>query len=127
LTSKPRPRLGIARPSRGPSFEPDLPVAGFYRVRLRRGAADSAIRIWLGPPRDPETGEPMPDRSPVWQAELNGQAVDVFTYWPGCARERISEAEGERLVERNRTLDDASAFYDPRRPIDLFAAEPPTF
>lgn len=124
---KPRPRLGIARAPRGPSFEPDLPVEGCYRVRLRCGAADSVIRIWLGPPANPETGEPMTERSPAWQAELNGQAVDVFAYWPGCARDPVSREEHDRLVARNATLNDASPFYDPKRPIDLFNADPPSF
>jgi hypothetical protein len=125
MTRQPRPRLGIARPPRGPAFDPDLPVAGFYRVRLRRGASDSVIRIWLGPPKDPETGEEMADRGFAWQAELNGQAVDVFDYWPGCARERISREEHDRIVERNRTMNEASPFYDPKKPIDIWSAPPP--
>jgi hypothetical protein len=106
-------------------IDPDLPECGFYRIVLRRGAADSGIRIWLGHPIDPGTGEEMIDRGFAWQAELNGQRVDLWRYWPGCAREPISREEYDRLVERNRTLDDASPFYDPTRPVDLFAAPPP--
>lgn len=121
-------RRGVARPSnRGPALDPDVPVPGCFRIKLRRDAPWSAIRIWLGPPRDPETGEEMSERGYRWQAELNGAPVDLYDHWPGCAREPISREEHDRIVGRNRTMDEDSPFYDPRKPIDLFTAPPPQF
>jgi hypothetical protein len=115
------------RPGRGPLLDPDLPECGCYRIVLRRGAPDSGIRIWLGHPIDPETGEEMLERPFNWQAELNGARVDLWNYWPGCAREPISREEYDRLATRNATMDEESPFYDARRPIDLFNAPPPRF
>jgi hypothetical protein len=120
-------RLGTPLPARGPAFDPDVPQVGCYRVHLRKGATASALRIWLGRPRDPDTGEEMLERPFSWQAELNGQSVDVLTYWPACAREPISREEHDRIVERNRTMDETSPFYDPRRRVDLSTAPPPSF
>jgi hypothetical protein len=118
-------RNGIPAPSRGPAVDPEAPQAGCYRVRLRKGAPDSAIRIWLGRPIDPESGEEMLERPFNWQCELNGQPVPLWDYWPGCAREPISREEYDRLIARNATLDEQSPFYDPLRPIDLGRAPPP--
>lgn len=120
-------RQGTPAPSRGPSYDPELPLTGCYRITLRRGAPDSAIRIWLGFPRDPETGEIMLERNLAWQAEVNGQAVDLYSYWPGCARHPIGREEHDRIVERNRTMDDESPFFDAKRPIDLRSAPAPKF
>jgi hypothetical protein len=109
----------------GPLLDPEVPEVGCWRIVLRRGAPASGIRIWLGHPPDPETGEEMLERPFMWQAELNGQRVDLHDYWPGCARERISREEYDRLVARNATMDEASPFYDPRKPVDLFNAPAP--
>ena len=118
-------RLGARAPSRGPALDPEAPEPGCYRVRLRRDAPDSALRIWLGPSLDPLTGEEMLERPLHWQCALNGQRVPVEDYWPGCARDRISREEHDRIVSRNATLDEASPFYDPKRSIDLWTAPPP--
>jgi hypothetical protein len=104
-----------------------MPTPGCFRVRLTRGAPDSAVRIWLGFPRDPETGEEMTERPYSWQATLNGAPVPLDRCWPGCARDPISRDEHDRLVERNRTMDPESPFYDPRRRVDLSTAPPPRF
>lgn len=104
--------------NRGPSFNPDLPIAGCYRATLTRGGPPVALRFWMGPPVDPETGEEM-DRAPRWQCRLNGaELVPVERFWPGCARDSISLEDHDRLCELNRTLDPADPYYDPRRPID---------
>jgi hypothetical protein len=108
-------------------LDADLPSPGCYRVRLRAGAPDSAVRIWLGHGVDPETGEEMLDRPFLWQASVNGQRVPLEQCWPGCAREPISREEHDRIATRNMTMDEESPFYDPRRPIDLFTAPPPSF
>jgi hypothetical protein len=64
----------------------------------------------------------------LWQAELNGcERVDLWNYWPGCARRSISREEYDRIAKRNATMDEESPFYDPRRPVDLFTAPPPAF
>lgn len=100
---------------------------GCYRVTLRRGAPASAVRIWLGHGVDDATGEEMVDRPMHWQASLNGARVPLDQCWPGCARETISREEHDRLVERNRTMDPDSAFFDVGRPVDLRHAAPPSF
>lgn len=119
-------RLGDPLPPRGPAFDPDQPQPGCYRVRLRKGAPDSAIRIWLGYGLDEATGEESRDRPIFWQCELNGaERVALERFWPGCALEPIRREEHDRICERNRTLDPESPFYDPRRPVDLGRAPPP--
>lgn len=118
-------RHGERAPPRGPALDPEIPETGCYRIRLRKGAPDSAIRIWLGPSIDPASGEEMSERGFNWQCELNGQRVPLWDYWPGCARERISREEYDRISARNATLDEESPFYDPLRPIDLGRAPPP--
>lgn len=116
-------RLGAPLPRQGLAIDPEVPMAGCFKVTLRRGAAASAVRIWLGRPM----GEEPTDRGPCWQATLNGAPYDVFALWPDCARTPISREEHDRIVERNRTMDDASPFFDPSRPIDLATAPPPSF
>jgi hypothetical protein len=120
-------RHGERAPSRGPAFDSEAPVVGCFRVVLRKGAPASAIRIWLGHPIDPDTGEEMTERGYRWQAELNGAPVDLYNYWPACAREPISRHEHDRIVERNRTMDADSPFYDARKPVDLRSAPPPAW
>jgi hypothetical protein len=118
-------RHGAPLPSRGPAHDSEVPTPGFYRVRLRRGAPDSAVRIWLGHGLDEATGEENSERPFFWQCTLNGQRVELERCWPGCAREPITEAEHDAIVERNRTMDPQSPFYDVSKPIDLGRAPPP--
>lgn len=106
---------------RGASHDPERPTPGFYRIALRSGAPASAIRIWLGRP----DGEEPTERPLLWQATLNGAAVDVFQYWPACAREPISQEEHDRIAQRNATQDPDSPFYDVRRPVDRLTAQLP--
>jgi hypothetical protein len=120
-------RLGPPLPSRGRAFDPDVPTPGCYRVRLRRRAADSAVRIWLGHGVDEATGDEASERPLHWQCSLNGARVPLEQCWPGCAREPITREEHDRIVERNRTMDEASPFYSPTQRIDLSTAPPPTF
>jgi hypothetical protein len=118
-------RNGTPLPSRGPGLDPDVPTPGCFRIRLRSGAPWSAVRIWLGQPVDPETGEEMSERGASWQATLNGSPVHLAHIWPGCAREPISREEHDRIVEQNATMDDTSPFFDPARRIDLRSAPAP--
>jgi hypothetical protein len=118
-------RTGERRPAPTHFFDPEVPQPGCYRVNLRKGAHDSAVRIWLGHPVDEATGEEMLERPFMWQCTINGQREPLERFWPGCARDPITREEHDRLVERNRTMDEASPFYDPIRPINLGSAPPP--
>jgi hypothetical protein len=117
-------RTGKRAPARGPGFDPELPVTGFYRVKLRKGAHDSVIAIWYGPPADPEGGDVL-DRPFAWQASVNGSPCDVYDFWPGCAREPINRQEYDRVLERNRTMNAESPFYDPKKRLELNSIPPP--
>jgi len=93
-----RARLDYSQRSefRAVGFDPDEPIAGYYRMRLRSGAAFCGIRIWHGAPLDPVTGEEM-DRSHRWQAQANGEPIDLERVWPKCAADPVDEAEHQYL------------------------------
>ena len=119
-------RRGVASRKAGPAYSPDLPAAGVYRVRLRKGGPFAALRIWLGPPLDPETNEPMEARPVRWQARLIGvQLVPVEDYWPACASAPISEAEHAKLCALSATMDPEHPFYDPFRKVDRLKSPMP--
>ncbi|KQX18382.1 MULTISPECIES: hypothetical protein [unclassified Sphingomonas] len=88
-------------------FDPDMPIAGYYRMRLRSGAVWVAIRVWFGPPLnhehadDPTTARVL-DRSHRWQATANGEIIPLDRVWPQCADDPIDKAEARRLVELQR-------------------------
>lgn len=94
-----RARLDYSQRSefRAVGFDPDEPIAGYYRMRLRSGAAFCGIRIWHGAPLDPVTGEEM-DRSHRWQAQANGEPIDLERVWPKCAADPVDEAEYQYLT-----------------------------
>lgn len=99
---------------------PDVPEAGFYRMRLRSGGALVGVHIWFGVPLEPWTGEEM-DRAPRWNATINGRWAEVGDVWPRCAGEPVTEAECGYLagVERwARQHAPDSPLADPRRRID---------
>lgn len=101
-------------------FDPDTPVEGFYRVRLRSGGAYVGCRIWHGTPREPWSGEEM-DRAARFQAEINGSYVELETVWPRCAADPITEAEYQHLCHVQKWAVDhapGSGLDDPRKPID---------
>ena len=108
-------------------FDPDVPVSGHYRMRLRQGAVFSAIRIWHGPPLDPVTGEEL-DRGHRWQCTINGQLADLERAWPRCAADAISKAEYDYLIGRQAWAQQhapGSPDADPTKPIDLLSAPLP--
>jgi len=118
-------RFGPAAAARV-GFDPETPVPGCYRIRLRAGGPPVALRIWLGNGIDAATGEEAQERGYRWQCAINGsERVPVEDYWPGCARDPITQAEHDRIVAESRTMDETSAFYDPRRRIDPLTAPPP--
>lgn len=85
----------------GQGFDPDQPVAGFYRMRLVSGGVFVGIRIWHGRPLDPVTGEEL-DRSLRWQAQANGEMIDLARVWPQCARDPIDAREYAYLIQQQR-------------------------
>lgn len=117
-----------AKPARATGgYDVTQPTAGTYQMRLIAGGPKVGIRIFYGPPLDPVTGEEL-DRSWRWQAEANGQPIDLERVWPQAGREPITPEEHAYLVEMarwaERNAPDAPA-ANPRRKIDLLAAPPP--
>lgn len=106
-------------------FDPDVPVAGYYRRRMVSGGIYVGVRIWHGAPLDPVTGEEM-DRSHRWQAQVNGQPIDIERVWPSCARDPIDEREYHYLCSLQRWGADHapdSAIADPTRRVDPLSSE----
>lgn len=102
------------------------PVAGHYRRRLVRGGPWVPVRIWYGPPADPETGEEL-DRSPRWQAQVGDEIRDGVEEWPSCCNNPIDAAEWRYLMAerdwcREFAPDEPAA--NPTKPIDLGALKP---
>lgn len=99
----------------------DVPVAGFYRTKLAKGAAWVPARIWLGVAIDPVTGESM-DRSPMLCAEVNGRYVDPYEVWPSLVGQPITEAEFKYLTANAEWCAEhapADPAANPRTKIDL--------
>lgn len=111
-------------PVKGEGFNPDTPVAGFYRMRLRSGGMLVGVRIWHGAPLDPVTGEEL-DRSHRWCAAVNGRPYDLERVWPACAREP-STAEEYAFLGAQQTWGERHApdspQADPTRRIDPIAS-----
>lgn len=84
-------------PGAAVGFDPDTPVEGFYRFRLRSGAVPVAVKIWWGQPLDPIDGSVL-DRSLRWNATANGKLIDLSRVWPRCAGDPIDEAEAAYLA-----------------------------
>lgn len=119
-------RRGPALPLRNlPTVDPEIPMPGCYRIKMRKDGPPVALRIWLGPSIDPATGEEVQERGFRWQCTVNGERVPFEDHWPGCARDPISRAEYDRILAESATMDAASPFYDPRRPIDRLTMKLP--
>lgn len=108
-------------PSRAKGYDVTTPTAGYYRMRLRADGVYGVVRIWNGPPHDPDTGEEL-DRSWRWQATFNAEPIDLDRVWPACGRSPIDEREAARLVQlatwaREKAPD--SAYADPKAKNDL--------
>lgn len=107
--------------------DPAGPIEGFYLHR-RRGCVDMPVKVWFGPPTDPETGDVM-DRCFRWQMSLAGDLLEDWDrVWPRCAGEVIDQAEYEyrmaRIVyAREEDPDDPYGAVDGQ--IDLFTAPLP--
>jgi hypothetical protein len=94
-------------------FNPDVPIAGWYRFKLVSGGVFVAVKIWFGAPLDPIDGTEL-DRAP--------------RVWPKCAAEPIDQAEANYLMTRRAWAEQHapdSPQADPRRRIDLLTAPLP--
>ena len=103
------------------------PVAGYFRHRLRSGSVSVGIRIWFGPPLDPETGEEM-DRSLRWQAQANGTQIDFDRVWPNCTGNPITQVEYDQLCARQEWAKQNapdSAYANPSRRADPLSTSHP--
>lgn len=118
---------GERRTVQADGFDPDAPVAGFYRMRLRASAPFVGVQIWHGAPLDPVTFEPL-DRSHRWCAAINGRPVEIGEVWPRCARDPIAAADYAYLTTlqgwaaRNAP---ESPLADPTRRVDPLTAPLP--
>jgi|SRR5580765_5045783 len=117
-------------------IRPDVPVAGFYAMRLARAGIEVAVRIWFGPPV--VDGEEL-DRSPRWCAEVDGRTdktvdgcrvpIDPLDddVWPFCTARTIDQAEFDFLTRRAAWARRYAASHPaarPRRAIDLRSLPP---
>lgn len=109
-------------------FDPDKPVAGFYRMRLGAGQLRVALRLWYGPPLDPVTGEEL-DRSWRWQAHTaDGELLEMERVWPACAKDRITEQDFKLRQRRTEWAQQAapeSAYADRRNKYDPLSVSTP--
>lgn len=104
------------------SNQPDKPAAGFFKRRLVRGGPWVPVRIWFSAPSDPHQPGQLLDRSPRWQAELDGREIDIWSVWPGCSGHPIDKQEYDFLRATNahaRTHEPAMPEANPERRIDL--------
>jgi hypothetical protein len=100
------------------------PVAGFYRTRLRSGAHPVGIKIWYGPPLDPDTGEEM-DRGYRWQAYCNDSYIELDRVWPNCGGDPIDQTEYAYLCDVQRWGEQNASSgpqANPYRPVNLLTA-----
>ena len=103
------------------------PCAGFFRHRLRSGSVIGGVRIWHGPPCDPDTGEKM-DRGWRWQAVFDEEPVEFDAVWPACTGSPITEAEYRSLCARRewaRKNAPQSAYANVGRKIDPLSIHEP--
>lgn len=116
----------------------DDPKPGFFKKRLVKGGPFVGARLVYGPPRDPETGGIMEERSWMWEAWENGRLVrapspdplhaGAFQIWlSGTA---IDEAEYRFLVadaEWARAHAPGEPIAQPTKPVNLADLPPDHF
>jgi len=108
------------------SHQPDQPVAGFYKMRLVRGGPFVAVRVFFEASRDPATGD-VCDRSPRWQASIDGREADIWRAWPYCSGRPIDQAEYDYLLAVSahaRKHDPSMPEAVPGKPIDMNKLKP---
>lgn len=87
------------------------PQEGYYWRRFVRGGPKVPCRIWFGVPidplPDPDTGDDVElDRSPRWQAVVNGEMADPIETWHSCAGNPISREEYLRMLQGDTQVED---------------------
>lgn len=98
-------------------------------MRMVRGGPLVGVRIWYGQPLEPWTGEIM-DRAHCWNAEVNGEWVELERVWPQCTGDAIDEDEYNFLSQRTdwaRRNDAYDPLAQPRRKTNWDTATVPTF
>ena len=103
---------------------PDTPQTGYYRTKLVRGGIFVAVKIWYGPPLDPEDYSQTLARSWRWQALVDGELYmgNVLDVWTFCAGRPVSEAEYRFMLAtatHHRTHDTGHPSAEPRKPVDF--------
>lgn len=68
------------------------PEVGFYEMRDWQASRWVPVHIWHGPHKDPATGEEC-DRSPRWQALVDGKEADPIAIWPSCCARPITREQ----------------------------------
>ena len=103
-------------------INPDVPIEGYYRHRIRTGGVAVGVRIWWGPPIEPWTGEEM-DRAPRWNATVNGKWIDVERVWPACSHTPIDQAAHDYLISLQAwgAEHGHEALADPRKKLDALS------
>jgi len=116
---------------------------GWYKWH-RRDHVPVPVRIWFGPPFDPDTGEEL-DRSWRWQVLVNGQTLEAYAasrhrepaeqlerIWPRCAGTGGPSAEDRKeydfliaTIEHARQHDGFSPFASRTGRVDLLSATIP--
>lgn len=89
-------------------------IEGYYLVSLHMARRVSIpVRVWFGPPRDPDDIETELDRSPRWQVQIGFRLLedepiniggirfnDLTDVWPACARNPIDAVDWEYRLKR---------------------------
>lgn len=117
------------------SDAPDAFRAGTYQWR-RVGRVDVPVRIWWGPPLDPDTGRVL-DRSWRWHIEVGGRSIENWaewqrrdpgevldSIWPKVAREPIDTGRYQYLKAMKAWAvenDPYSAFASKSGKVDLLS------
>lgn len=111
-------------------------VEGYYRWE-RAGCVPVPIRIWWGPPLDPEQDPQLGielDRSPRWNVLVDGYPLEapgtpkLEWFWPGIQNTPTRRGDYEYLLDRarhDRIHDPNSPFAQANRKVDLLSATIP--
>jgi hypothetical protein len=108
----------------------DRPEPGFFRLRLVKGGPFVPARLWIGPPLDPETREPL-DRSPRPMVQIaHFPATDrpdrVDRVWLYGERISVEAFEAMRLRAAWARLHQPDApIANPLSPVDVSTMRPP--
>ncbi len=129
------------------TIDPNAPEPGYYKRRMVKGGPWVAVRIWIdegdreacalcggwgihGAGQD--CGEcggvgSILVSDDVIKAERDGEAVDVWHVWPGCATRPITAQEYDYMIRRGlyaKAFEPASPAAQPRRPQDISKTDP---